>query len=215
MTAPSRRVLSAACETLAAADPALARAYDELGIPDWRVGEPCYAALCRLISYQQLSTTAAGRIWERTQAMFGEVTPEAVLAVDPEDIRACGMSRPKVRHMISIAEAMTTGRLDLERVCTSDLDIARKELVSVKGIGPWTAELFLLYSVGATDAFPVGDVGLMEAHKLLLEVETRMEIKEFTAHAECWRPYRGVAAHLLWGWINDRRAKAAQPSPQA
>ena len=88
-------------------------------------------------------------------------------------------------------------------------------MVSVKGIGPWTAELFLLYSVGATDAFPVGDVGLMEAHKLLLEVETRMEIKEFTAHAECWRPYRGVAAHLLWGWINDRRAKAAQPSPQA
>ncbi|HCX11685.1 MAG TPA: DNA-3-methyladenine glycosylase 2 family protein, partial [Hyphomonas sp.] len=81
--------------------------------------------------------TAAGRIWERTQAMFGEVTPVAVLAADPEDIRACGMSRPKVQHMISIAEAMTTGRLDLERVCTSDLDVARKELVSVKGIGPW------------------------------------------------------------------------------
>ncbi|MEQ3651494.1 DNA-3-methyladenine glycosylase 2 family protein [Hyphomonas sp.] len=215
MTAPSRRKLTTACKTLAAADPALGRAYEELGVPEWRVGDPCYAALCRLIAYQQLSTKAAGTIWGRTEAMFGEVTPEAVLAADPEAIRACGMSRPKVRHMVSIAEAMTTGLLDLERVCASDLDLARKELVSVKGIGPWTAELFLLYSVGAMDAFPVGDVGLMEAHKLLSEAETRMEIKEFTAHAACWQPYRGVAAHLLWGWINDRRAKAAQPSPQA
>jgi DNA-3-methyladenine glycosylase II len=215
LTAPSRRKLKVACDTLATADPALARAYAELGIPEWRVGEPSYAALCRLISYQQISTTAAGTIWSRTEAMFGDITPEAVLAADPEDIRACGMSRPKVRHMTSIAEAMMTGRLDLERVCTSDLDAARKELVSVKGIGPWTAELFLLYSVGATDAFPVGDVGLMEAHKLLSEVEIRMEIKEFTAHADRWRPFRGVAAHLLWGWLNDRRAKAAQPSPQA
>lgn len=215
MTAPSRRKLKAACETLAAADPALSRAYDELGVPTWRVGEPCYAALCRLIAYQQLSTKAAGTIWGRTEAFFGQVTPDAVLAADPEDIRACGMSRPKVRHMVSIAEAINSGALDLKRVCASDLDIARKELVSVKGIGPWTAELFLLYSVGAMDAFPVGDVGLMEAHKLLSEVETRMEIKEFSAHAEVWRPYRGVAAHMLWGWINDLRAKASQASPQA
>lgn len=215
MTAPSRATLKTACATLAATDPALARAYGELGVPQWRVGEPCYAALCRLIAYQQLSTRAAGAIWARTEALFGEVTPEAVLAADPEAIRACGMSRPKVRHMVSIAEAISTGVLDLDRVCTSDLDLARKELLSVKGIGPWTAELFLLYSVGATDAFPVGDVGLMEAHKLLSGAETRMEIKEFTAHAQAWRPYRGVAAHLLWGWINDRRAKAAQPGPQA
>ncbi len=215
MTAPSRRKLKAACETLAAADPALGRAYDELGVPHWRVGDPCYAALCRLIAYQQLSTKAAGTIWGRTESLFGEVTPQAVLAADPEDIRACGMSRPKVRHMRSIAEAITQGDLDLQRVCATDLESARRELVSVKGIGPWTAELFLLYSVGAMDAFPVGDVGLMEAHKLLSEVETRMEIKEFTAHAEIWRPYRGVAAHMLWGWINDLRDKAGRAGPQA
>tara|TARA_R100000365_G_C2746306_1_gene75536 strand:- start:320 stop:967 length:648 start_codon:yes stop_codon:yes gene_type:complete len=215
LTAPSRRKLIAACKTLAAADPALERAYEEMGVPDWRVGQPTYAALCRLIAYQQLSTKAAGTIWGRTEAMFGEVTPEAVLAADPEAIRGCGMSRPKVRHMTSIAEAVVTGALNLERVCASDLDSARKELVAVKGIGPWTAELFLLYSVGALDAFPVGDVGLMEAHKLLSGHETRMEIKEFTSHAEAWRPYRGVAAHLLWGWINAERAKAGGASPQA
>ncbi len=215
MTAPSRRKLKTACEQLAASDPALERAYAEMGIPDWRVGEPCYAALCRLIAYQQLSTKAAATIWGRTEALFGEVTPEAVLAADPESVRACGMSRPKVRHMVSIAEAVVSGALDIDRVCAADLDTARQELVSVKGIGPWTAELFLLYSVGAMDAFPVGDVGLMEAHRLLSGHETRMQIKEFTGHAEAWRPYRGVAAHLLWGWINAERAKAGAAGPQA
>ena len=215
MTAPSRRKLKTACEFLSRQDTALDRAYQEIGLPTWRKGDPCYAALGRMIAHQQLSTTAAATIWGRTEAHLGEVTPEAILAADFEEMRACGLSRPKIRHLQSIAEAMVNGALCLDRVCAADLDSARQELVAVKGIGPWTAELFLLYSVGAMDAFPPGDVGLMEAHKLLLEQETRMEIKQFTAHAESWRPYRGVAAHLLWGWINDVRAKAGKASPQA
>ena len=186
-----------------------------MGPPAWRMGQPSYAALGRMIAHQQLSTKAAATIWGRTEAMLGDVTPEAVLAADTEALRGCGLSRPKVAHLTSIAEAIVTGQLNLDRVCTSDLESARKELIAVKGIGPWTAELFLLYSVGAMDAFPVGDVGLMEAHKLLSGVEIRMEIKEFTEHAEVWRPYRGVAAHLLWAWINAERAKAGAASPQA
>ena len=91
------------------------------------------------------------------------------------------------------------------------MDAARAELLAVKGIGPWTADLFLLYAAGKMDAFPHGDVGLMEAHKRLGGYDTRMTNKDFSAHAEAWRPNRGVAAHLLWGWLNAERAKAGIP----
>lgn len=215
MTTPSRQKLKKACETLAAIDPALGRAYDEMGLPEWRRGIPNYAAIGRMVAHQQLSTKAAATIWGRTEALLGEVTPVAVLEADPEMLRTCGLSRPKISHLVSIAEAVVSGTLNLERVCAADLDAARRGLVSVRGIGPWTAELFLLYSVGAMDAFPVGDVGLMEAHKLLSGHEIRMQIKDFTLHAEDWRPYRGVAAHLLWAWINADRARTGGQSPQA
>jgi len=212
VTAPSQARLKAACETLARADPALDRAYELTGLPVWRAGEPTYAMLARMITHQQISLGAAAAIWARTEVLLGTVTPEAVLAADPGALRACGQSRPKAGHLTSIAEAIVTGTLNLPRVCGAPLDEARRELVSVRGIGPWTAELFLLYATGAMDAFPVGDVGLMEAHKRLSAVETRMDIKAFTDHAEGWRPYRGVAAHLLWAWLYLDRGDAA-PAP--
>ena len=208
-TAPSRQALTAACAHLATTDPALARAYEVTGVPVWRYQVPSYAMLGRMISHQQISLSAAVAIWNRLEAHLGEVTAEAILAADPEAIRLCGMSRPKVAHLISIAEAMVSGRLDLARVCAAPLDAARAELLAVRGIGPWTAELVLLYAVGAMDAFPTGDVGLMEAHKRLGGYETRMDSKAFTAHAERWRPYRGVATHLLWAWLHIDRARDA------
>lgn len=211
MTAPSRRALKAACETLSLADPALALAYQTIGVPEWRDNAPSYALLGRMISHQQISLSAAAAIWSRVQAHLGEVTAEAMLEADPEAIRLCGMSRPKVAHLRSIAEAIVSGQLVLARVCDSPLEAARAELLSVRGIGPWTAELFLLYAVGAMDAFPTADVGLMEAHKRLGRYEPRMDSRAFTAHAELWRPYRGVAAHLLWGWLHVDRARPAAP----
>jgi DNA-3-methyladenine glycosylase II len=216
MTAPNAMTLIAACETLSAADPALARAYDDIGVPDWRSAAPSYAMLARMIAYQQLSTKAAGTIWGRVCERYGEdLPPTAILTADDGDLRACGLSRPKVCYLNTIAEAVVTGTLCFDRLCAAPLDEARKELTAVKGIGPWTAELFLLYAVGATDAFPPGDVGLMEAHRMLSDQKRRMEAAAFTAHAERWRPYRGVATHLLWGWINAERAKTGGDSPQA
>lgn len=211
MTAPSKRTLKTACERLATTDTALARAYEVIGVPVWRTAAPGYGMLARMIAYQQTTTKAAATIWGRVEDYLGEVTPEAVLQTDPEALRACGLSRPKVSHLTSIAQAMVSGELNLDRVCAADLESARRELISVRGIGPWTAELFLLYAVGAMDAFPVADVGLMEAHKQLGRYKIRMESKAFTAHAERWRPHRGVAAHLLWGWLNAERARDAAP----
>ncbi|MEL6473025.1 MAG: DNA-3-methyladenine glycosylase 2 family protein [Pseudomonadota bacterium] len=214
MSAPGQRALDAACEALSQADPALARAHKAIGRPIWRSAEPCYASIARTIAYQQISTAAAGTIWGRVCDDLGEITHSAVLACTEERLRAHGLSRPKIRHLMSIASAIETGALDLDRVCKADLDEARAELTAVKGIGPWTAELFLLYAVGEMDAFPTADVGLMESHKLLSGADVRMDPKAFTVHAESWRPYRGVAAHLLWGWINAERDKMRRASPQ-
>ena len=208
MTAPPEAQIRQACETLSGLDPALARAYEAIGVPVWRASDPTYALLAKTVVYQLVSTRAAEAIWGRVEAFLGEVTPARVLACDQAQLRACGLSGPKLSHMNTIAEAIQGGALDLARVEAADVDSARAELLAVKGIGPWTADLFLLYAVGKVDAFPHGDVGLMEAHRRLGGYETRMTNKDFSAHAEGWRPHRGVAAHLLWGWLNAERAKA-------
>lgn len=216
MTAPPTKLLDTACKTLSDADPALARAYTQHGRPTWRAADPCYAMLGRMIAHQQISTKAAETIWGRVLERFGEdLSPDVVLSASEAALRDCGLSRPKVAHLKSIAEALASGALRLDRICNAPLDEARAELLAVRGIGPWTAELFLLYAVGAPDAFPVGDVGLMESHRMLGDYTPRMDVKTFTRHAEAWRPYRGVAAHLLWGWLNDRRAESARNLAQA
>ena len=204
MTRPSSEMLTKASEQLAARDAALARAYADYGVPDWRHAEPDYAVIARMIAFQQITTRAARTIWGRVEAHLGPVCTQAVLSAAEDDLRACGLSRPKIRHLRSIAEAVEAGALDLERVHAADMAAARAELIAVKGIGPWTADLFLM-ACGRLDAFPAGDVGLMEAYRLLRSDEARFESKAFTAIAEDWRPYRGVAAHLLWGWINAER----------
>jgi len=209
MTAPSAATLTKACKALSEADPALARAYKEVGAPTWRKSDPCYETLARAIAYQQISTKAADTIWGRVHThLEADICPARVLASDDDDLRACGLSRPKVRYLKTIAEAVDTGALCFDRLQTSDMDTARKELVAVVGIGVWTAEIFLMNAVGKLDAFPHGDIGLIESYRLLSDAEERHDLKAFSDLAENWRPYRGVAAHLLWDWINQMRDKA-------
>ncbi len=207
MSGPDADTLLGACGWLAERDDALARAFTEIGVPAWRAAPPAYSAIARMIAFQQITTKAAASIWGRVEAALGEVCTEAVLGADEDTLRACGLSRPKIRHLRSIAEAVESGALNLDRVHGAGMDEARAELIAVKGIGPWTADLFLLYC-GRLDAFPIGDVGLMESYKMLSDAETRHDTRAFNAVAEAWRPYRGVAAHLLWGWINAERAKS-------
>ena len=207
MPAPSRDTLILACETLSERDDALATAYALNGLPVWRQAPAKYHTLARTVAFQQISLAAAGAIWERVVTHFGglnKLTPQAVLAASDEEICRCGMSRPKTAHMKSIAAAMVCGDLSLRRVLKASPIEAKKELIAVKGIGPWTAEIFLLYS-GRLDAFPTGDIGLMEAYKILRKDDTRLTAKAFSQEAENWRPYRGVAAHLLWAHFHTLR----------
>lgn len=205
MTAPAAEVLAAACEALAARDPALNRAYAARGVPAWRVAPATYATLARLVVFQQISTTAGAAIWQRMEQAFPTVEAETILGADDEMLRRCGLSRPKRSHLKAIAEACVTGVLDPRAVADAPAETAHATLVSVRGIGPWTANLFRLYAAGDLDAFPQGDVGLLESHRQVSGAADRLDRPAFDALAEGWRPYRGVAAHLLWDWLNHQR----------
>jgi DNA-3-methyladenine glycosylase II len=180
-------------------------AHERVGVPEWRTRQGDYAGLARIIAYQQLSTKAAGTIWGRVEVLLGKVTPKAVLEADIDALRACGMSRPKIAHIRSIAEAVTSGSLNLRRVAkASDAD-AQVELVAVKGIGPWTADVYLMFCLGRWDVFPHADIGLSEAYRMITGERKRHPPKKFLKTGEKWRPYRGVAAHMLWSYINAVR----------
>jgi DNA-3-methyladenine glycosylase II len=194
-----------ACESLAARDPALARAYETVGLPTWRTTEASYQTLARIVVYQLISTKAADAIWARILARYDDMTAAAVLQDDQEALRACGLSRPKLGHLNAIAAAIEARTLDLGGLSTLPIEAARQQLLAVKGIGPWSADTFLMNALGHLDAFPAGDVGLIEAHKRLADLSERLSAKAFSGHAESWRPFRAVAAHLLYDWYNLTR----------
>ena len=209
MSGPEPSVLKRACEALSASDPALAKAYEDVGLPTWRSAPAHYVSLARSVVYQQISTRAAGAIWERCLAHIYPFEPENILAREEDELRQLGLSRPKAAHMKSIATAIVSGALDLKGLQSEpDGKKVRQTLVSIKGIGPWTAELFCLYALHDMDAFPTADLGLMESYRQLSGRPDRPDSKAFEALGETWRPWRGCAAHLLWDWLNLQRNKA-------
>lgn len=207
MTAPQASVLHAACAYLKDRDSALAQAYDTIGLPQWRVRTASFETLARIVVYQLISTKAADAIWHRVRARHAEFTAAGLLGDDSDALLACGLSGPKLRHLKAIAAAVDSGTLDLKSLETAPIETARDRLLRVQGIGPWTADTFLMTATGQLDAFPHGDVGLLEAYKRLSQAETRLSKKAFSEHAESWRPYRAVAAHLLYDWLNQERAR--------
>lgn len=200
-----RKALARAVKVLARACPVMKAAHTSVGVPDWRIRPGGYAGLARIIAFQQVSTKAAATIWGRVEARLGRITPEAVLAAPIEDLRACGLSRPKIAHLRSIATAVETGALNFRRLARSSDEDARAELIAVSGIGPWTADVYLMFSLGRTDVFPHADIGLSEAYRLLAEEDVRHPPKDFLLIGDRWRPYRGVASHLLWAHLNAAR----------
>lgn len=197
--------LRKAVKALAKQCPIIETAHARVGVPEWRTRQGDYAGLARIIAYQQLSTKAAGTIWGRVEVLLGKVTPRSVLAGDIDALRACGLSRPKIAHIRSIAEAVESGSLNLKRVAKASDENAQAELVAVKGIGPWTADVYLMFCLGRWDVFPHADIGLSEAYRMITGERNRHPPEKFLKTGEKWRPYRGVAAHMLWSYINAVR----------
>lgn len=159
-----------------------------------------FVGLFRMIVEQQVSVASAASVWARLEAGLGGITPENLLAHDHESLRGMGLSRQKATYGQGMARAQMAGEIDLEHLSTLGDAEAIEALVSLKGVGLWTAEAYLLLCEGRTDVFPGGDVALQEAIKWADGTETRPDTEGAYARAEVWRPYRGVACHLLWAW---------------
>ena len=204
--APAPHHIAQAREALAQADPALARAHAQTPAFEWRLRPGGYEGLFRMIVEQQVSVAAAASIWKRTvEGLGGAVTPQALLALDIETLRTFGLSGQKATYGREIARAQAEGRIDLEHMGTLGDAEATAALTAIKGVGKWTAETYLMFCEGRLDVFPGGDVALQEAMRWADRAALRPNEKQAYARAERWRPHRGVAAHLLWGWYGGVR----------
>ena len=200
---PTPDVIAAARRELAARDPVMARLDGDIAPFVWRSRPNGFAALLRMIMEQQVSVASAAAIWRRFEAELGEVTPAAVLALDEDALRALGLSRQKARYARAIAEA----DVDFAGLSALPEDAAEARLTAVTGVGRWTAELYLLMCEGRADAFPAADLALQEATRVAEGWPQRPSERVLRARAEAWRPWRGVAAHLLWACYRLQRER--------
>jgi DNA-3-methyladenine glycosylase II len=157
-----------------------------------------FATVAKIIVEQQLSLAAAAAIWSRLEADLGDVTPAAVLSRDVPHLKALGLGARKAEYVQGIATAMQSNDLDLAAIAhMTDLD-AIAHLTAVRGVGPWTAEVYLLFAEGRSDIFPAGDIALQAAAQFAFDLPARPDTESFRIMAEAWRPWRGAAARLLW-----------------
>jgi DNA-3-methyladenine glycosylase II len=204
----SEAALAEAAEGLHALDADFIRRLVEVGgPPPLRLRPPGFAGMAAIIVSQQVSVASATAIFGRLEARLAPLDAAAVLAADDEALRACGLSGPKIRALRSIAQAVAEG-LDLGALGSIDAAGAHRALIAVSGIGPWTADVFLLFCLGHPDAFPAGDVALQEAARLALGLETRPDARALEAIAERWRPWRGVAARMLWAYYRQAKQRS-------
>jgi len=164
--------------------------------------------MAAIIVAQQVSTASAAAIFGRLQARIVPLEAAEIAKATEEDLRACGLSNAKIRALRAVAQAIADGGLDLEGLGALDAEDAHNALVAVKGVGPWTADVFLLFCLGHPDAFPAGDVALQEAAKLALNLKRRPDAARLERIAERWRPLRGVAARMLWAYYRGVKARS-------
>lgn len=166
--------------------------------------------LARIILGQQLSVASAEAIWSRFAVAFPGCTAEAIVAADEATLRAPGLSAPKIRTLRALAQAHRGG-LDLDALATLPAEVAHARLTAVKGIGPWTADIYLLFCLGHPDIFPAGDLALRNAVADAFGLAPPVTVKAIDEIAAAWSPWRGVAARLFWAYYRARRQRAALP----
>lgn len=202
--------ISAGLDELCRIDPRLAVIRGLAGEVPLRRSAPGFASLASIIVSQQVSTASAKAIFGRFEKLVDPLTAEGVLAASDEIFREAGLSRPKQKALRAIAQAITSG-LDLGHLETLDATEAISRMVAVPGIGPWTAECYLLFAVGHADVFPARDVALQTAVGHALGMEARPGEKALIAIAESWRPLRGVASRLFWAYYRSIKGRDVVP----
>lgn len=203
---PTDAELEAGRLALARLDPLMAKAHAEVRPSTWVVRERGFKGLVRQIIGQQVSVAAADSIRRKMIEGLGMLTPEAILAADDVQLRGYGLSGQKIRYVRAIAEAAEL----FERLDSMSDEEAIAALIAIKGVGRWTAETYLMFSEGRLDFFPAGDIALQEGYRLLVGWDARPSEKVLYTRAETWKPYRGIAALLLWGYYMQARGRATE-----
>lgn len=203
--------IEAGLEALVLADRRLADICGRSHAVPLRRSEPGFESLASIIVAQQVSTASAAAIWARLKQVIDPLTPEAYIAGGEEAWRFAGLSRPKQKTLLAVAQALAEGGLDLYGLCDLPAEEAIAALTAIKGIGPWTAEVYLLFAAGHPDVFPAGDVALQTAVGHAFAHETRPDAAALRKLAEDWAPWRGVAARLFWAYYAAIKGREAAP----
>ena len=206
--------LKAGLAQLILADPRLKPVAEKTGSFALRRREGGYAGLCAIVCGQQLSVASAAAIRARLFAAFMPVGHEAVRKARADQLKRLGLSAAKIKSIKEIGKAVARQRIDLTAVGNMDADLAHASLTALHGVGPWTADIYLLFCLGHADAFPAGDLAVQESARIAFGLRKRPDAKALTKIARAWRPWRGVAAHLLWAYyhaVKKRNVVPVQP----
>jgi DNA-3-methyladenine glycosylase II len=195
-----------AVERLAEGDNSLAHIVQRYGLPPMWAREPGFPTLIHIILEQQVSLASARATFGRLCAAVTPLTPPGFLTLDDAQLKSIGFSRQKTDYSRALAQAILKGKVDLERLSVLDDDSVRVELKQIKGIGDWTVDIYLLLALRRPDAFPPTDLALLNAIQHVKKLDTRPMAQELTVIAEAWRPYRAVAARLLWHFYLSEKA---------
>ena len=196
---------------LVAQDPRLAPILQQTGMPALRRRDGGYAGLCAIVCGQQLSTASAAAIRGRLMAAFDPFHHDAIVKVRRDRLMRLGLSRPKIKAIKAIGAAIARGEIDLDAVATMEADAAHAALMTLHGVGPWTADIYLLFCLGNADAWPAGDLALQEAARIALGLRRRPDMNKMMNLGAAWRPWRGVAAHLLWAYYRVAKRREGAP----
>ena len=195
--------IKASLDEVARREPKIADALARAGYPEPRIRETGYMTMLRTIVGQQVSVAAASSMWRKLEEELGEgFTPGDLLARDFDTLRACGLSRQKQGYARSLCELVDAGEVDFEHLPDDDED-AIAELVKIKGVGRWSAEIYLLFAEGRPDIWPAGDLAVMAGIGRILGLADRPDEKATRALAEPWRPHRGATAIFTWHCYNN------------
>jgi len=210
--------LEAALAQLILKDPRLRPVAEKAGAFALRRRDGGFPGLCAIVCGQQLSTASAAAIRNRLFAAFDPFHHDTVRKARADKLKRLGLSGPKIKSIREIAKAVAKGKIDLTAVGDMDADDAHAALTALHGVGPWTADIYLLFCLGHADAFPAGDLAVQEAARIAFHLRKRPDAKKLNKLAEAWRPWRGVAAHLLWAYyhaVKKRDVVPVQPDAKA
>ena len=205
--------LDAALAALTSADARFSALMASAGRPALRRRPDGFAGLAATVVSQQLSTASAAAIWGRLAAAFDPFEPQVIMRARAAKLARLGLSAPKIRALKAIARAVASERLALASLAAIEAEAAHAALTAVHGIGPWTADIYLLSCLGHADAWPAGDLALQEAARLAFALPERPNAKQMVALAEMWRPLRAVAARVLWTYYRVVKGREGAPVP--